>query len=80
MSMIAVVGVTRSPLTAIASAPASHSSSTSVRMSRGADEVVGLAARPAATGSCESSSWRTMPGPGERDEPGRDPGLLELRR
>ena len=34
MSMIADVGVIRSPLTAIASAPARHSSSTTIRMSR----------------------------------------------
>ena len=42
MSMIAVVGVIRSPLTAIASAPASHSSSTTCADVARADEVVRL--------------------------------------
>ena len=77
--MIAVVGVTRSPLTAMASAPASHSSSTTVRMSRDADEVVRLAA----TGGdrlLRVLELEDDAGPGQRDEAGGDPRLLELRR
>ena len=62
--MIAVVGVTRSPLTAIglrAGEPQLLDDRPDVVRS---DEVVRLARRPAGPGICESSSWRTIAGPG----------------
>ena len=62
MSMIAVVLVIRSPLTDIASAPASHSSSTTIRRSRPLTTSSAVAP-PGGGGAVESDSWRTIPGP-----------------
>ena len=79
MSMTAVVGVTRSPLMAMASAPASHSSSTAVRRSRAVTQVVALARvvadRPQRVLELEDDA-----APRERDEAGRDARLRAAGR
>ena len=63
MSTIAVATVTRSPLTATPSAPASHSSSTTVEHVLPRHEVVASRRCPAGTAADESVSWITRPGP-----------------
>ena len=77
MSMIAVVGVTRSPLTAIASAPASHELLHDGPDVQGGDEVVGLA-RVVPDRPQRILELKDDPGPGQRDESGRDARLQQL--
>ena len=78
--MIAVVGVIRSPLTAIASAPARPQLLDDAPDVARPDEVVGLAAAGRDRAPAESSSWRTIPVPVSGDEPGGDARLLRAGR